>query len=83
MYGIRMDRESRLQTNAVLREYARNEYGNESVEWFLAAIKRSERRLVRRSVASRFRLARTRPTPRPVGHKGTPRLPPSDLSSST
>jgi hypothetical protein len=80
MYGIRMDLDPRLRTNTALREYARLEYGSEDVLWLLAAARRRTRKPVRRSLASRLGLKRARPAFRPVGHKGTPRLTPSDLT---
>jgi len=80
MYGFRVEMDPRLRTNPALREYARLEYGSEDVEWFLAAVRRQRRKIVRRSLASRLRLRRPEPAPRPVGCKGTPRLSPSDLA---
>ena len=80
MYAIRVDLDPRLRMNSALRNYARMEYGNEEVAWFLSAVRQPRRQIVRRSLASRLGLRRARPSFRPVAHKGTPRLSPSDLT---
>ncbi len=73
MYGIPLDGNVRLQTNATLREYARLEYRNEDVLWLRAAIKAATApRRPRRPLRLLGRLAR--PSHRPVAHKGSPRL---------
>ncbi len=79
MYAIRVEMDPSLRTNAALREYARNEYGTESVAWLLAEAHRSSRKASSRPRLPRFRIRRVRPTYRLVGHKGMPRLAPSDL----
>ncbi len=82
MYAIGLDVNASLRTNAALREYARNEYGSRNVEWFLATIRPRRRKTLRTPLVSHFRPVRAKPSHRPVGHKGTPRLAPSDLQPS-
>ncbi len=83
MYTIPAIVETSLRTNASLREYARNEYGRNSVDWFLAATRRAAPKAPRRSLTLRLRFQRAPHTHRLVGHKGTPRLAPSDLQPAT
>ncbi len=83
MYAIPTMMQASLRTNPSLREYARDEYGRDSVEWFLAATRRAVPKVPRRSLALRLRLHRAPHTRRVVGHKGTPRLAPSDLQPAT
>ncbi len=83
MYTIPAMMEASLRTNASLREYARNEYGRNSVDWFLSATRRAVPKAPGRSRTLRLRFRRVTHTHRLVGHKGTPRLAPSDLQPAT
>ncbi len=80
MYGIQLDGNVHLRTNAALREYARLEYRREDVQWLIASAKGAAK--PRRSVPRfpRF-LRRPAPTPRPVACKGTPRRSPEGAAS--
>ncbi len=72
MYGIWIDGNARLQTNDILREYARLEYRTEDVDWLRAAVKAAvEARHTRRHLG-RFE-RRRRPAHVPVACKGSPR----------
>ena len=80
MYGIPLDGNVRLRTNATLREYARLEYRNEDVYWVAAAVKAASAKPRPRRRLGIF--GRTpRPAHRPVAHKGAPRLELQEASS--
>lgn len=77
MYAIRIGNETGLRTNTALREYARAEYGNEDIAWFLASASRRARPS-RPSLRARI-LGSKKPRPHvALPHKGTPRLPPPE-----
>ncbi len=75
MYAIRVGNEKGLRTNDVLRMYARTEYGNPEIAWFLAAeARRAKPRPARPSLRSRLLKRHARPALRSLPHKGTPGL---------
>ncbi len=74
MYGILLDGNVRLRTNATLREYARLEYRNEDVYWVAAAVTAASATPRPRRRLGLFGRS-PRPAHRPVACKGSPRRP--------
>jgi hypothetical protein len=82
MYGIPLDGNVRLRTNASLRAYAQLEYPNEDVLWLLASTKATPgTRRTRRHLGLFER--RARPSHTPVACKGSPRIEVPEAPSPT